>query len=158
MMACACFSVNSKPADQAFARFSRRSRRARISWIDFIQMIEGFLEAEQHMFAVARFAEQVVCAAANHVGAMFDESLDDIDNAQLARLPVDDAQHDHAEVHLHLRVLVQIVQNDFGLLAALQLDHDAHAVAIALVANIGDAFDASYRRPTPQSAQSVATC
>ena len=46
---------------------------------------------------------------------------------------------------LQLRVLVQVVEDDFGLLAALQLEHDAHAVAVALVADVGDAFDASSR-------------
>ena len=60
---------------------------------------------------------------------------------ELARLAVDDGQHDDAEVDLQLRVLVQIVQHDFGVLAALQLDDDAHAVAVALVADIGDAFE-----------------
>ena len=65
-------------------------------------------------------------------------------NPELARLSVDDRQHDHAEVDLHLRVLVQIVQDDFGVLAALQLDDDAHAVAIALVADVADAFDALF--------------
>ncbi len=58
------------------------------------------------------------------------------------RLPVDDRQQDHAERDLHLRELVQIVQDDFGLLAALQLEDDAHAVAVALVANFGDPFEA----------------
>ena len=42
---------------------------------------------------------------------------------------------------LQLRVLVEVVENDFGLFAALQFEDDAHAVAIALVANFGDAFD-----------------
>ena len=64
-----------------------------------------------------------------------------VEQAQLARLAVDDRQHDHAEVDLHLRLLVQVVEDDFGLLAALQLEDDAHAVAIALVADFGDAFE-----------------
>ena len=55
--------------------------------------------------------------------------------------PLTMRQHDDAEVHLQLRVLVQIVQDDFGLLAALQLDDDAHAVAVAFVANVADALD-----------------
>ena len=38
-------------------------------------------------------------------------------------------------------MLVQIVEDDFGLLAALQLEHDAHAVAVALVADLGNAFE-----------------
>ena len=38
-------------------------------------------------------------------------------------------------------LLVEVVENDFGLLAALQLEDDAHAVAVALVANFRNAFD-----------------
>ena len=64
-----------------------------------------------------------------------------VDQAEFARLPVDDRQHDHAEADLHLRVLVKIVEDDFGLLAALQFEDDAHAVAVAFVANVRDAFD-----------------
>ena len=64
-----------------------------------------------------------------------------VDQAQLARLAVDDRQHDDAEVDLQLRLLVQIVEDDFGLLAALQLEDDAHAVAIALIADVGNAFE-----------------
>src|SRR5690349_11857364 len=37
-------------------------------------------------------------------------------------------------------MLVQVVENHFGLLATLQLEDDAHAVAIAFVANFGNAF------------------
>ena len=44
------------------------------------------------MLAFAGFAQQVVGAAANHVDAMLDEALDDIDHAQFARLPIDDRQ------------------------------------------------------------------
>jgi hypothetical protein len=38
-------------------------------------------------------------------------------------------------------VLVEIVEDDLGLFAALQLEDDAHAVPVALVADVGDAFD-----------------
>ena len=47
-------------------------------------------------------------------------------------------QQDHAEVLLHLRVLEKLVQDDLGFSAALQFDHDAHAIAITLIANIGN--------------------
>ncbi len=36
---------------------------------------------------------------------------------------------------------IELVQHDVGLGVALQLDDDAHAVAVALVAQIGDALD-----------------
>jgi len=38
-------------------------------------------------------------------------------------------------------VLVKVVENDLGLLAALQLEDDAQPVAIALIADVGDALD-----------------
>ena len=38
-------------------------------------------------------------------------------------------------------MLVEVVQDDFRHFAALQLDDDAHALAIGLVAKIGNAFD-----------------
>ena len=38
-------------------------------------------------------------------------------------------------------VLVEIVEDDVADLAALQVDDDAHAVAIGFVADVGDAFD-----------------
>ncbi len=51
------------------------------------------------------------------------------------RLAVDHGQEDHGEALLHLRVLVELVEDDLRFGAALELDDDAHAVAIALVAN-----------------------
>ena len=62
------------------------------------------------------------------------KNLMHVDQAQLARLAVDDGQHDHAEADLQLRVLVEVVEHHLGLLAALQLEDDAHAVAVAFVA------------------------
>ena len=38
-------------------------------------------------------------------------------------------------------MLVEVVEHDLGHFAALQLDDDAHAVAIGFVAQIGDALD-----------------
>ena len=64
-----------------------------------------------------------------------------LEQAQFARLAVDDREIDDAEADLQLRVLVEVVENDLGLLAALQLEDDAHTVAIALVADFGNAFD-----------------
>ncbi len=59
----------------------------------------------------------------------------------LFRLSVHDRQQDHAEPFLHRRVLEELVENDLRLGAALQFDHDAHPVAIAFVANVGDVVD-----------------
>ncbi len=96
------------------------------------------------MLAVARLTQQVVRTAADHVDAVFNEAPDAIEQAQLAGLSIDDGQHDDAEVHLHLGMLVQVVEDDFRLFTALELEHDTHAVAVTFVADVGDAFEAFF--------------
>src|ERR1035438_10289861 len=93
------------------------------------------------MLAVAGLAEFELGAAAGHFDALVDEELDAIDEAEFAGLSVDDGQHDDAEADLELGVLVEVVEDDLGLFAALELEDDAHAVAVALVADIADAVD-----------------
>ena len=64
-----------------------------------------------------------------------------LEQAQHPRPAADDRQHDDAEGLLQLRVLVEVVEDDLADFAALQLDDHAHAVAIRLVAEVGDALD-----------------
>ena len=99
-------------------------------------MIERDLVAEQDVLALPRLAQQVGGAAAHHIDAMIDEVADGIRQRQLPRLAVDHREEDHGEALLHLRVLVELVQHDLRFGAALQPDHDAHAVAVALVAEL----------------------
>ena len=108
---------------------------------DVVEMIERGLVAFENVLAVLRLAQQVSGAAAHHIDAVIDEVLDGLDQAHFLGLPVDDGQQDHAEALLHLRVLEELVQDDLGFGAALEFDDDAHAVAIALVADVGDVFD-----------------
>ena len=126
--------------DQRFARFFGRSGGTDEA-DHFIDVVEREAESEQDVLALAGFAQFVIGAAAHHIDAMLDEVLDGRDQAQLARLAVDDREIDDAEADLQLRLLVQVIENDVGLLAALQLEDDAHAVAVALVADFRNAFD-----------------
>ena len=64
--------------------------------------------------------------------------LDGRNQAHLFRLAVHHGQEDHAEALLHLGVLEQLVQDDLGLGAALEFDHNAHAGAVGFVANVGN--------------------
>ena len=68
--------------------------------------------------------------------------------AQLARLAVDDGEHDDAEADLQLRVLIEVVEHHLGLLAALQLDDDAHAVAVAVVQDVARCLRCASRSPS----------
>ena len=47
----------------------------------------------------------------------------------------------HAERRLQRRETIELVEHDVGHRVALELDHDAVAVAVALVAQVGNAVD-----------------
>ena len=68
------------------------------------------------------------------------EALEHLLEVQQLRPAVDQRDHVHAEGVLQLRLLVQVVQHDFRHFAALELDHDAHAGLVGLVADVADAF------------------
>ena len=55
--------------------------------------------------------------------------------------PLTTASRIMLEAFLHLRVLVELVENDLRLGSALEFDDDAHAVAVGFVAHVGDVFD-----------------
>jgi hypothetical protein len=59
-----------------------------------------------------------------------------------ARLSVDDREEDDSERRLERRVFVELVEDDLRDLALLEVEHDAHAVAVALVADGRDALEA----------------
>src|SRR5260370_761988 len=107
---------------------------------DVVEMVERDLVADQDVFALASFAQLVERAAAHHFDAVLDEQLDQRDETELARLPGDDGQQDHAERFLHLRVLEKIVEDELRFFAALDFDDDAHAFAGGLVTHVADAL------------------
>ena len=60
---------------------------------------------------------------------------------QRARHVVDQRDHVDAERRLQRRVLVELVEHDLRDRVALELDHDPHAAAVGLVAQVGDLGD-----------------
>ena len=93
------------------------------------------------MWARLRACAQLVHRAPrHHLATVTQERFEQLLQVEDPRLAVHQGHHVHAEVVLHLRVFVQIVQDHLGQLAALELDHDAHAGLVRLVANFGDAL------------------
>ena len=106
-----------------------------------VEVIERGQVAFENVLAVFGFREQVGSAAADHVDTVLDEVFDRLHQAHFLGLVVRHRQQDHAEAFLHLGVLVELVEHELRLAVALQFDHDAHAVAIAFVADVGDGVD-----------------
>ena len=110
---------------------------------DVVEVVEGDLVAEQDVLAVAGLGEEEGGAAANDLRAVIEEGADGVVEREFLGLAVVDGQEDHAEGFLHLGVLVELVEDDLVLGAALEADDDAHAVAVGLVAELvaGDVGD-----------------
>ncbi len=96
------------------------------------------------MAAGARLAQLEYRASRHHLAPMRDERLDQVLQVEDARLAVDQRHHVHMEGVLQLRHLEQIVEHDLRDLAALELDHHAHARLVGFVAQVGDALEALF--------------
>ena len=67
-----------------------------------------------------------------------DVLVDELAQVEDLRPVVDERQHDRAEGALERRVHEQLVQHDLGVRVLLELDHDPHALAVGLVAQVAD--------------------
>ena len=95
------------------------------------------------MGAIARLGEFENRATCDHFATVANERLQQFLQRQQLRLTVEQRDHVDAEHRFHRRLREQVVQHDFGVLAAAQLDDDAHAVLVGLIAQtiIRDAFE-----------------
>ena len=94
------------------------------------------------MRPLARLHQLVLGAAGDHLLAEADERLDDVAQRQDLGAAAAQGEHVGGEARLCLRVAPQLVQHHLGRGVALQVDDDADAVAIGLVADVRDALDA----------------
>src|SRR5205085_10435808 len=126
--------------DQAFARLARVLRRAN-QGDDRVEVVERDLQTFEDVAARFRLPQLELRPPAHDLAPELDEVVDQLDEREDLRPPADDGEHDHAEAALQRRVLVQVVEDDVGDLAAFQIDDHAHAVAVGFVPDIGDALD-----------------
>ncbi len=83
-----------------------------------------------------RLVEIVFDPAQNNVVTKFYKLGENLFDIQHLRLAVHQRQHDHAKRRLQLRVFKQLLQDEFGIRFLAQLEHDAHAFAVRLVADV----------------------
>ncbi len=83
----------------------------------------------------------VLGPAHDDVALVADVGLQHLPQRQRARHAVDQRHHVDAERRLHVGVLEQLVQHDLRQHVALELDHQAHAPAVGLVADVADLGD-----------------
>ncbi len=98
-------------------------------------------EAEQGMRPRTRLGEIVGGAPRDHLLAELEEGAQHLHEVELRRPAAGERHEVDAEADLQRRVAEQLVEHDVGVGIALELDHHASAVAIALVAQVGDALE-----------------
>ena len=91
--------------------------------------------------AVARLVELELGAAGDDLLTELDKRLDDVAQVEQLGPAAADRQHVGGERSLRRGVPPQLVQHHLGRGVALQLDDDAHAVPVGLVADVADALD-----------------
>src|SRR5262249_55054121 len=106
-----------------------------------VEMVERDLQSFEDVIARLGFAQFELSSPADDLAAELNEALDELQEVQHLRPPADDGEHDDAKAGLQGRVFVEVVENHLWHFAALQLDHDPHAFAVRLVAEIGNALD-----------------
>ena len=112
-----------------------------------VDVVDGDLEPLEDVLALERLVELELRAADDDLVPVRDVVLEhflerhDLRH-ELGRVRIGhERQHDDAERRLHHRVLVELVEHDARNRIALELDDDAHAVAIGLVPQVADALE-----------------
>ena len=109
---------------------------------DLVDVVQRLEQALQDVRARLGLVQVVAGAAGGDLLLVLQVVVEHLVQREHLRLAVDQGQHDRAEGFLQLRVLVQVVEHDGGVDILLELDDDAHAAAVGLVADVGDALDA----------------
>src|SRR5690606_15994871 len=109
---------------------------------ELVDIRERHRQTFQHVTPFARLAQLEHGTTGDHFAPVRQEVVDHLLEIEQTRLAVDQRHQIDAEGILKLRVLEKVVEHDLGHFAALELDHEPHAVFVGLVANIGNALDA----------------
>ena len=107
---------------------------------NLVDVVQRDQQAFQNVGARLGLVQIVARAAHDDVLLVLEVMVEHLVQGEHFRLAVHQRQHDRAEGFLHLRVLVQVVEHDGGIDVALELDDDAHTLAVALVADVADAL------------------
>ena len=134
------FTERPTAGDQVFFGFLRRRRR-----LDrgnhLVDIRDRYRKTFQHMTALTRFAQQVHSAPRYHLTAVANKVLQQLLEVENARLIVHQGDNIDAKNILQLRLCIQIIQHHLTAFAALHFNHNAQAVFVRLVAQLGNTFN-----------------
>ena len=108
---------------------------------DLVEVVESLFETEQNMLTILGLLEFEEGPPHHHLAAVLDKEFKHPLQAQHLGATVHDREQDDAEAVLERGPLVELVSDHRRIGVALELDNDPHALAVRLVAKIGNALD-----------------
>ena len=108
---------------------------------DLVDVVERDDQTLEDVGTLLGLAQLVARATLDDVDLMIDVVVQHVLEAQDVRHAVDQREVVNAKARLQLRVLVELVEDDLRLLATLEVDDDAHALAVGLVVEAGNLRD-----------------
>ena len=104
-------------------------------------MIQGNRQALQNVCSGFRLCQIELRPAGNDLFLMLHIIMQDFLEIQDSRPAIHQGQHDSTEAVLHLRVLVELIQDDIGIGITAQINDNPHAIAIRFIPEIRDTFN-----------------
>ena len=108
---------------------------------DFVEHVERAQQPFHNVQPLLGALEVKGRTAADDLLPVVDEVLEHALEVERFGLPIHQRQELHAKGLLQRRELVEVAQHNFGVHIAFELDDDAHARAVALVAQVADALE-----------------
>ena len=108
---------------------------------DLVDVVHGDEQALTDVEVLLGLVQVILRAAGHHVDLVVDVVGEHLAQGQRARHAIYERDVDDAKVGLQLRALVQVVEHHLRHGAVLEVDDDAHALAVGLVAHVRDALN-----------------
>ena len=108
---------------------------------DLVDVVDGDEQALLDVDVLQRLVEVKLGASGHHVDLVVDVVLQHLAQRERAGHTVHQGDVDGVEVGLQRRLLVEVVEHHLRNGALLEVDDNAHALAVGLVAHVRDALD-----------------
>ena len=107
---------------------------------DGIEIVEGNQQPQQDVVTLFGLAQQITGAPLDGLDAEIEEHLQHFAQGQQHRLAVYQRQHVGIKIILKRRQFKEIIEHNLRVGIAAQFDDNAHAIAVAFIADIGNTF------------------
>ena len=108
---------------------------------DQINIVNGDFQALNDMLALFSFMQIKSGTSDDDLFLMLDIVCEHLLQCQNLRHTVNECQINHAEIILHLRIFIQMIEDDLRIGIAFEFDDDTHTFTVGLIAQIGNTVD-----------------